>query len=98
MWCSTGLRQRASDEWAVGNAGYLKQANVIAMFEAAGFELVAESEINANPLDKPGAKDVVWRLPPSLRGSEKNPEQTGRHGSYRRIGPDDPAVQESFMI
>jgi predicted methyltransferase len=65
----------ASDEWAVGNAGYLKQASVITMFEEAGFELVAESEINANPLDKPAGEDVVWRLPPSLRGGEKNPEQ-----------------------
>ena len=45
------------------------------MFEEAGFELVASSEINANPKDKPGAEDVVWRLPPSLRGSKDNPEQ-----------------------
>lgn len=65
----------SSDEWAVGNAGYLKQAAVIAMFQEAGFELVAESEINANPLDKPDGDDVVWRLPPSLRGSQDKPEQ-----------------------
>jgi predicted methyltransferase len=65
----------ASDEWASGNAGYLKQAAVIAMFEEAGFELVAESDINANPLDKPTENDVVWRLPPSLRGTGDNPQQ-----------------------
>jgi predicted methyltransferase len=65
----------ASEEWAVGNAGYLTQAAVVVMFEKAGFELVAESEINANPLDQPAGEDVVWRLPPSLRGSEDNPEQ-----------------------
>jgi predicted methyltransferase len=64
-----------SEEWAVGNAGYLKQAAVIVMFEEAGFELVAASEINANPLDQPAGEDVVWRLPPSLRGSEDKPEQ-----------------------
>jgi predicted methyltransferase len=64
----------ASDAWADGNAGYLKQAAVIGMFEDAGFELVAQSEINANPLDQPAGDDVVWRLPPSLRGSQDDPE------------------------
>ena len=67
--------ESASAEWAVGNAGYLKQTAVITMFEEAGFELVAKSEINANPLDQPTAEDVVWRLPPSLRGSKDKPEQ-----------------------
>jgi predicted methyltransferase len=37
--------------------------------------LVADSEINANPLDQPSGDDIVWRLPPSLRGSAKDPEQ-----------------------
>lgn len=64
----------ASDEWADGNHGYLKQSAVIAMFEEAGFELVDSSEINANPLDKPGPEDSVWRLPPSLRTSKEDPE------------------------
>ena len=66
--------ESASDEWADGNRGYLKQSAVIAMFEEAGFQLVASSEINANPKDKPGADDIVWRLPPSLRGSKDDPE------------------------
>lgn len=65
----------ASAEWAEGNAGYMDEAVVIVMFEEAGFELVAASEINANPADKPTSKDVVWRLPPSLRGSEDDPKQ-----------------------
>lgn len=64
----------ASDEWADGNRGYLKQSAVIAMFEKAGFQLVARSEINANPKDQPGPDDLVWRLPPSLRTSKDNPE------------------------
>lgn len=66
--------ETASDEWADGNRGYLKQASVIAMFEKAGFELVAQSEINANAKDQPSGEDIVWRLPPSLRGSEEDPE------------------------
>ncbi len=57
------------DDWAAGDNGYLKRAFVIAQFEAAGFELVAESDLNANPLDQPTVEDSVWRLPPSLRGA-----------------------------
>lgn len=64
----------ASDEWADGSNGYLKQSAVIEMFKEAGFHLIARSEINANPKDQPGAKDMVWRLPPSLRTSEDDPE------------------------
>jgi predicted methyltransferase len=63
-----------SDEWADGNAGYVKQATVIAAFEKAGFELVGTSEINANPKDQPTNEDRVWRLPPSLGTSRDNPE------------------------
>ena len=66
--------ETATDEWADGNRGYLKQSAVIAMFQEAGFQLVASSEINANPKDQPGADDIVWRLPPSLRGGKEDPE------------------------
>ncbi len=58
--------EAASDEWAVGGSGYVKQSAVIAAFEKAGFELVETSEINANPKDQPTEEDFVWRLPPSL--------------------------------
>ncbi len=57
-----------------GSRGYLAQAEVIGVFEDAGFELVDTSEINANPLDRPGPQDTVWRLPPTLRGSEDDPQ------------------------
>jgi predicted methyltransferase len=57
-----------------GERGYLKQSAVIAAFQAAGFELVDKSEINANPKDQPSAEDVVWRLPPTLATSKDNPE------------------------
>lgn len=58
--------ETASDSWANGENGYLKQSNVIALVEAAGFTLEASSEVNANPKDQPTEKDFVWRLPPSL--------------------------------
>lgn len=64
--------ESASDKWADGSNGYLKQSMVIAAFEAAGFKLVEASEMNANPNDRPAETDNVWRLPPSLRGVEKN--------------------------
>lgn len=64
----------AADAWADGSAGYIKKSFVVASFEAAGFELVGESDVNVNPKDQPTAEDIVWRLPPSLSGSRDNPE------------------------
>lgn len=75
-----------SDEWADGNAGYLKQSAVVAAFEAVGFELDATSEINANPLDVPGEDDFVWRLPPSRATTEVN---TPERAAVDAIGESD---------
>ena len=62
------------DAWADGSAGYLKKAQLVERIEAAGFELVAESDINQNPKDQPTAEDIVWRLPPTFATSGDNPE------------------------
>ncbi|MEL6371207.1 MAG: methyltransferase [Pseudomonadota bacterium] len=62
------------DAWAEGDNGYVKQSTVVSMAEAAGFELVEASEINANPKDQPTNEDVVWRLPPSLATSREDAE------------------------
>lgn len=67
-----------SDEWADGSRGYLKRSAVIAAMKEAGFSLLAESEINTNPLDQPGADDIVWRLPPSFRGAGDDAEKRAR--------------------
>lgn len=64
--------ETASDAWADGKNGYLKQSKLIAAFEAAGFKLVQAQEFNANPKDRPTEEDSVWRLPPTLRGVEEN--------------------------
>lgn len=53
----------ADAEFVNGNNGYLKQSDVVAAFERAGFVLEETSEINANPNDP--VDGVVWRLPPS---------------------------------
>lgn len=55
--------EEADAEFANGNNGYLKQSDVVAAFERAGFVLEETSEINANPRDP--ADGIVWRLPPS---------------------------------
>lgn len=77
--CTLGIvqhhaRDDMSDEFADGSHGYLKKSFVIAAAEQAGFEFVAESDINANDKDQPAADDIVWRLPPTLATSAENPE------------------------
>ena len=76
-------RDEMPDEWADGNNGYLKKGFVIETMEAAGFEFVGSSEVNANPNDQPTAEEFVWRLPPSLQTSRDNPEL---QASMREIG------------
>ena len=71
------------DEWADGSNGYLKKQFVIDKAEAAGFEFVAESDINANDADQPTVEDFVWRLPPSLDTSDEDPELRAQ---YEAIG------------
>ncbi|MDQ3144018.1 MAG: methyltransferase [Pseudomonadota bacterium] len=53
-------------------SGYLKQSTVRRLAEAAGFEFVAASTINANPADTADHADGVWALPPTLRGGDKD--------------------------
>ena len=53
----------ADPAFASGNNGYVKQSDVIAAFERAGFTFEEASEINSNPNDP--ADGFVWRLPPT---------------------------------
>lgn len=48
-------------------AGYVRQDYAIRMIEAAGFRLVAASEVNANPKDTKDYPCGVWALPPDYR-------------------------------
>lgn len=57
-----------ADDRATGSRGYLREADVIAAMEAAGFELVESSEINANPNDAADYDNGVWMLPPTNGG------------------------------
>ena len=68
-------RDDMSDAFADGTRGYLKKGWVIAQVEKAGFEFVAESDINQNPKDLPSEEDIVWRLPPSYTGVDEDMEK-----------------------
>jgi len=61
------------DDWASGEAGYLKRDAVIAFMEAAGFEYIDAIEINQNEKDQPAENDTVWRLPPVMSTSRDDP-------------------------
>lgn len=78
--------ESSPDEWATGDNGYVKQSAVIDAFTRAGFELVAQSEINANPNDQPTTEETVWRLPPRLSTSKDDAELRAK---YEAIGESD---------
>ena len=63
--------------------GYVRQDYAIRLIEAAGFRLVATSEINANPKDTKNYPCGVWALPPVYRLGNID------RGMYRAIGESD---------
>lgn len=69
-----GIEQHRADPDAPyattdGSKGYLREKDVIALFDLYGFDLVASSEANANPRDPKDWPQGVWMLPPNLRGA-----------------------------
>ncbi|MBQ4832962.1 class I SAM-dependent methyltransferase [Pseudoalteromonas sp. MMG010] len=64
-------------------SGYMKQSYVVNLAKQAGFELVASSEVNANPKDTADHPKGVWTLPPSLRLGEQDAAK------YKAIGESD---------
>jgi predicted methyltransferase len=66
-------RPEKDDAWAGGQNGYLKKTFVIELWEKAGLEYLGSTDVNQNAMDQPGDKDIVWRLPPNLSTSARNP-------------------------
>ena len=64
------VSEHAPYERSDGSKGYMRESDVIALFAASGFDLVAKSEINANPKDPADWKIGVWELPPSYAGAD----------------------------
>ena len=74
---------RGADPKKSAERGYVPQADLIALAEAAGFKLEASSEVNANPKDTKDHPDGVWDLPPTLMGKEEDRDR------YLAIGESD---------
>ena len=64
-------------------SGYAHTQQVIDLAQSAGFKLVAQSEINANPKDTAKHPKGVWTLPPSLKLGKKD------QAKYEKIGESD---------
>ncbi|GHA87525.1 class I SAM-dependent methyltransferase [Cognatilysobacter bugurensis] len=73
----------AADVPADDKSGYVGQAQVIALAKAAGFELAAQSEVNANPRDTKNHPNGVWTLPPAKR------HEAADAAKYEAIGESD---------
>jgi len=65
------------------NNGYVSMEKTIEQAKAAGFTLIASSEVNANTKDKASYAKGVWTLPPVLALDEKDKEK------YIAIGESD---------
>lgn len=63
--------------------GYVSKERTIALAESVGFELVAESDMLANPRDTRDHERGVWSLPPNFSAGDKNRER------YAAIGESD---------
>jgi len=67
----------------LAKSGYVRTDHAIALAEKAGFELVGESEVNANPKDTKNHPNGVWSLPPTFRGGDAD------HAKFAAIGESD---------
>jgi predicted methyltransferase len=70
-------KEGAPGDYTDGGKGYLRQKDVIGLVEAMGFELVAASEINANPRDTADHPEGVWEMKPSWRTKRAELENLG---------------------
>ena len=75
----------ATEDQDAGN-GYVSEARVIRLAEAAGFEFVGRSDHNSNPKDTHDHPNGVWTLPPELDAPE------GEEARYQAIGESDRMV------
>ena len=64
-------------------SGYIRESTVKKLAEQAGFRLVAESDVNANPKDTADWPEGVWTLPPVLTLKDVDREK------YLAIGESD---------
>lgn len=73
----------AMDSAKEEKSGYMKRSSILTYATKAGFKLVGESQINANPKDTHDWPDGVWTLPPNYRLGDKD------RAKYAAIGESD---------
>ena len=66
-------------------SGYVTEAHALEIARKHGFELVAKSEINANPKDTADHPKGVWTLPPVYRLKDKDREKYSAIGESDRM-------------
>ena len=64
-------------------SGYVTEEHALEIAKKHGFELVATSEVNANPKDTANHPKGVWTLPPNYRLKDQDREK------YTEIGESD---------
>ncbi len=83
------VQHRASEDaprdYVNGTNGYLKQSEVIALYESEGFDFVGDSDLNANPNDPANHEGGVWTLPPTLRYGDENRAEYEAIGESNRM-------------
>jgi predicted methyltransferase len=75
----------------LAQTGYVQEAYVRELAEAAGFSYVGSTDINANPRDTRDHPFGVWTLPPVLRSAPlgEPPNPNFDSSPYRAIGESD---------
>jgi predicted methyltransferase len=65
-------------------SGYVRTDYLVALAEKAGFRLIGESEVNANPKDTADHPNGVWSLPPTFRGGDVDRDKFAAIGESDR--------------
>jgi predicted methyltransferase len=76
-------RAEAGPQDPRARSGYVTEAFVVGLARAAGFRLVASSEVNANPRDGRNYPKGVWTLPPTYAEGDMD------RSRYEEIGESD---------
>jgi predicted methyltransferase len=82
------VAHRGSDDMTgpeAARTGYLAESEAIRLAEAAGFQFVARSEINANPNDTRDHPEGVWTLPPNFRAGDVDRDKYAAIGESDRM-------------
>jgi predicted methyltransferase len=66
-------------------SGYVRADHAIELARAAGFELIGQSEVNANPKDTKDHPNGVWSLPPTYRGGDADRDRFAAIGESDRM-------------